>query len=50
MIWEVEWNDGSIDIIEYDTEPDEELIESGIDADSPRWGHSIKEIRRTNYE
>jgi len=44
--WEVEWDDGYKDYIESDERPDEENIESGIDADSGRWGHTVKKIRR----
>lgn len=48
MLWEIEWSDGSIDIVEDDDEPDEETLESGIDADSPNWGKRVKEIRRVD--
>ena len=45
-LWEVEWDDEVVDVIESEDKPDEEFIESGIDADSPRWGHRVKSIRR----
>jgi hypothetical protein len=46
MLWQITWNDGSIDIINSDNKPDAEAIESGVDADSPRWGHEILEIKQ----
>lgn len=44
--WEITWSNGRVDIIESEDRPDEECIESGIDADSSLWGHTIKKIRR----
>jgi len=44
--WEIEWNDGTMQTIESDDIPDEECIESGIDADSSFWGSKIKKIRK----
>jgi hypothetical protein len=46
MLWQITWSDGNIDIVESDEKPDEDSIESGIDADSSRWGQTITEIRR----
>ena len=41
----IEWDDGLEELIESDGIPEKESIESGIDADSNRWGHSIKSIK-----
>lgn len=46
MNWEIEWDDGSIDWVESVSKPDIDFIESGIDADSPRFGHQIKKIKK----
>lgn len=46
MLWQIRWNDGSIDIVHSDKKPDADAIESGLDADSPRWGKAISEIKQ----
>jgi hypothetical protein len=43
-LWKIEWDDGSEDLIPCEEKPDEDDIESGIDADHPKWGHRIKKI------
>jgi hypothetical protein len=43
-IWELTWNNGSITIMSSDDEPDTDAIESGVDADSPFFGHRIIKV------
>jgi len=46
MLWQITWTDGSMDFIESDKKPNAEEVESGLDADSPRMGQTISEIKQ----
>jgi hypothetical protein len=44
--WVIKWDDGRTDVVEDDEKPEADDIESGIDADTDRWGHRIEKITR----